>query len=322
MQPHNECRIHQQVVQIGCYWGVGGHTELYLLQGDTLAIVDTGVFDTPEQYIVPALEIYGLKLSDVDLILNTHGHHDHAGGNHDVVAASGAQVYVHAADVRTVEDPNYQFEHFFAQNDVLVGRTDRLEATRAHILQSAGTPTRVSRALQSDDVLDLGKGLSVRVVHIPGHTPGSVGFWWEREGMIFVGDSVLGMGGRVGGFPLIYDAPSYEESIGKLLALDVPVIGLGHHYRTPSVSRDSLHFAPDSAEFLKASLDCAHGIRDAMARAIRTRPGAGFHETARLATDYVAEWWPVVKGDDGLPNAGNTAALYSYWKVFNPTGDC
>jgi hypothetical protein len=86
VQPHNEFRIHPQVVQIGCYWGDGGHTELYLLQGDTLAIVDSGVNDTPTKYIAPALEIYGLTLHDVDLILNPHGHHDHAGGKGELVA--------------------------------------------------------------------------------------------------------------------------------------------------------------------------------------------------------------------------------------------
>ena len=69
MQPHNEFRFHPQVVQIGCYWGEGGHTELYLLQGDTLAIVDTGVHDSPTKYLAPALATYGLTLGDVELDL-------------------------------------------------------------------------------------------------------------------------------------------------------------------------------------------------------------------------------------------------------------
>jgi len=73
MQPHNEFRINAQAVQIGCYWGDGGHTDLYLLEGATLAIIDTGVSDTPSKYIAPALEPYGRTLADIDIILNTHG---------------------------------------------------------------------------------------------------------------------------------------------------------------------------------------------------------------------------------------------------------
>jgi glyoxylase-like metal-dependent hydrolase (beta-lactamase superfamily II) len=313
--PHNECRVHRQIVQIGCYWGNGGHTELYLLEGDSLAIVDTGVSTTPNDYIEPALAAYGRHLSDIDIILNTHGHHDHAGGNAQVVDASGAQVYVHERDARVVEDPDYQFDHFFAQNDTLVGRADRLDASRAALRESAGKHVRVTHALRDDEVIDLGHGLKLRVVPLPGHTEGSIGYYWEDEGIILIGDSVLGMGSRLGGFPLIYDAMPYEETIARLQALDPRVIGLGHHYRTMSASRDSMHYAPATSSYLQASLDCAHLIRDCLARAIGEMPEAGFLDTARRAVDIVAETRPVVRAEEGLPAAGGTAALYTYWKL-------
>jgi glyoxylase-like metal-dependent hydrolase (beta-lactamase superfamily II) len=305
-------------MQIGCYWGNGGHTELYLLEGDTLAIVDTGVSTTPLDYIEPALVAYGRHLADIDIILNTHGHHDHAGGNAQLVGASGAKVYVHERDVRVVEDPDYQFEHYFAQNDTLVGRADRLDASRAVMLESAGAPVTVTRALVDGEAIDLGRNLRLRVVPLPGHTDGSVGFFWEDEGIILIGDSVLGMGSRVGGFPLIYDAAPYEASIARLLALGPRVIGLGHHYRTPSTPRDSMHFGPAAPAYLLASLDCAHLVRDCLARAIHERPDAGFLEAARLAVEYASKRWPVVKGEDGVAAAGPTAALHSYWKVMKP----
>src|SRR5689334_7467838 len=73
---HTDFKFHPRITQVGCYWGNGGHTELYLLEGDRLAIVDTGVFDTPERFLVPALNAIGRELSDVDLVINTHGHHD------------------------------------------------------------------------------------------------------------------------------------------------------------------------------------------------------------------------------------------------------
>src|SRR5437867_2423660 len=47
MTPHTDLKFHRQLTQIGCYWGNGGHTELYLLEGDRLALIDTGVADTP-----------------------------------------------------------------------------------------------------------------------------------------------------------------------------------------------------------------------------------------------------------------------------------
>jgi hypothetical protein len=153
VQPHNEFRFHPQVVQIGCYWGEGGHTELYLLQGDTLAIVDTGVHDSPTKYLAPALATYGLTLGDVDLILNTHGHHDHTGGNGELVTVSGAKIWIHEADAQAAEDPDAQFDTYFVNRHVLVGQADRLEAARAAFKVNAGKSAKVDRKLVDGDVV-------------------------------------------------------------------------------------------------------------------------------------------------------------------------
>ena len=315
MQPHNEFRIHPQVVQIGCYWGEGGHTELYLLEGDTLAIVDTGVYDTPGRYIAPALEAYGRTLGDIDLILNTHGHHDHAGGNAELVAASGAKVWIHEADARVAEDPDYQFDTYFAIRQVLVGRPDRLDAARAKMKVSAGRSVKVDRQLVDGEVVDLGKGIQLRVIHTPGHTRGSVCFYWESEGLVMSGDSALGLSSRPGGLPLIYFPADFERSLDRLLGLDIAVLGLGHHYRTLSVPRDSVHFGPNAKAYLRASREIAAIIGDSLRRAKAARPGAGFLEVARAATDLVAERIPITKDEDGLPLYGSVEAFYGYWQL-------
>jgi glyoxylase-like metal-dependent hydrolase (beta-lactamase superfamily II) len=315
VQPHNEFRFHPRVVQIGCYWGSGGHTELYLLEGDTLAIVDTGVNDTPSRYIAPALESHGLTLGDVDLILNTHGHHDHAGGNAEMVSAAGAKVWIHEGDARVAEDPDYQFDTYFANRDVLVGRPDRLEASRAALKLTAGRPAKVDRQLKDGALLNLGKGISLRVVHTPGHTRGSVCYYWESQGLAICGDSVMGQGSRPGGFPLIYFPADYEQGIDRLLGMDIATLGLGHHYRTATVPRDSVHFGPNVNAYLRASREIADTIGDSLRRARSGRAQAGFLEVARAATDLAGERLPITKGEDGLPLTAGVEAFYGYWQL-------
>jgi len=315
MQPHNEFRFHPRVVQIGCYWGEGGHTELYLLEGDTLAVVDTGVNDTPSKYIAPALEAHGRTLADIGLILNTHGHHDHAGGNGALVASSGAKVWIHEADARVAEDPDYQFDTYFANRQILVGRPDRLGAAKAALKVTAGQPAKVDRTLREGDVIDLGKGIALRVLHTPGHTRGSVSYYWESEGLVLSGDAVLGLGSRPGGFPLIYSPADYERTIERLLGLDLAAVALGHHYRTLAVPRDSVHFGPNVRVYLQACREIADGIEAALRRAVAARPGADFFEVARAATDFAAERFPITKGEDGLPVAGGVEAFYGYWQL-------
>ena len=71
---------------------------LYLIQGDKIALVDTGTTNCPRQVLQPALAEVGLALSNIDLILNTHVHLDHTGGNLETKRASNATIHVHAAD--------------------------------------------------------------------------------------------------------------------------------------------------------------------------------------------------------------------------------
>ncbi len=314
MQPHNEFRFHPQVVQIGCYWGEGGHTELYLLQGDTLAIIDTGVHDTPARFIAPALQACGLRLEDVALILNTHGHHDHTGGNGELVVVSGAKVWVHGADARAAADPDYQFDTYFVNRHALVGRADRLDAARASLKVSAGRPTPVDRMLKDGEVIELGKGIRLRTVHTPGHTQGSVCYVWESQGIVFSGDSIMGLSSRPGGLPLIYYPAEYQRSLQRLRELDFSTLALGHHYRTLALPRDSVHFRGNANAYMEACQENADCLADAMRRAATVRPAAGFLDAARAATDLAAECLPIIKNEDGLALYGSVEAFYGAWK--------
>jgi predicted enzyme related to lactoylglutathione lyase len=67
-------------------------------------------------------------------------------------------------------------------------------------------------------VVDLGQGVRLRVVHTPGHTPGSVCFYWESGGILFTGDAIQGHGWRHGVTPLYFDA-EYVSSLDRIESL-------------------------------------------------------------------------------------------------------
>ncbi len=83
----------------------GGVVCLYIIRGSKLAIVDTGFANNPEDSLAPALDAIGLRLDEVDFILNTHGHPDHLGGNSVVKDASGATVHLHKEDLALADGP-------------------------------------------------------------------------------------------------------------------------------------------------------------------------------------------------------------------------
>jgi glyoxylase-like metal-dependent hydrolase (beta-lactamase superfamily II) len=316
MNVHTDFKFHPKVTQIGCYWGGGGHTELYLLEGERLAIVDTGSLDTPERYIAPALEATGRSLADVQVIINTHGHHDHAGGNAPLVAASGAEVWMPERDVDIAESLDAQFQQYFANNDLLIGREDRLAHSRAE-METLAQPTKVDRVIKDGEVLELGRGVRLRAIPTPGHTRGAVSFFWEEEGILFTGDAVPGAGSRPGGMPLIYFPHQYEETLARLLALDARTLCLGHHYFSLTLSRESVKVGEAVRQYLVEAGEVARLIGDSVQRAMAARPAAPFLEVARAATEELAPRLNLrLNPETGLAATQPVASIHAYWQLY------
>src|SRR4030081_1956676 len=84
----------------------GNAVHLYLVRGAKLALIDSGAADSPQAAVEPALHELGLDWTDLDFLLNTHGHVDHAGGNGELKAfAPAVQIAVHNADRYLLDGP-------------------------------------------------------------------------------------------------------------------------------------------------------------------------------------------------------------------------
>jgi hydroxyacylglutathione hydrolase len=78
----------------------------------------------------------------------------------------------------------------------------------------AGKPIRVTRRFADGDEIDFG-GVTLRVIHTPGHSPGSVSLFCPQEGALITADAIQ----PAGGLPLYADLTQSRESIRRLLAL-------------------------------------------------------------------------------------------------------
>ena len=84
------------------------------------------------------------------------------------------------------------------------------------------------------DVIDLGDR-ALEVLHLPGHSPGSIALWEESTGTLFSGDAIYDG-------PLLYDLPGasvadYIRTLRRLLTLEVETVHAGHD---PSFGRERL----------------------------------------------------------------------------------
>lgn len=206
---------------------------MYVVRGAKLAVIDTGYSFHPQAVLAPALAGAGLKLEEVDYILNTHGHPDHLGGNAALKDASGAKVHLHHADVNLAAGPE---AHFLSPSDPLTamrafGWQDQIVKREAFLRVRIGRDVGVDRVLEEGDRVSLGAGLDLLVVHSPGHTAGSVTFVLETEQIGFTGDAVQAWGSYAGVLPLYYDAPAYLQSLKRLAELQLKMLCLGHPFR-------------------------------------------------------------------------------------------
>lgn len=286
----------------------GGNVFLYLLKGDRIAVVDTGVEHTPSEVLQPALAGMGLALSDIDLILNTHAHLDHAGGNGEMKKLSRASICLHRDDLFMADSVQAQVEFMTAPLIALDFSREAVGERAEHTIANTGQAVGADVVLSEDDTVDLGKGIVLRVVHNPGHTPGSISYFWESEGIMLTGDGVPGMGSRPGGYPLYFDACSYRRSLAKLSRMDFRMMCLGHAYLGGTLVNHPIREGADCMLFLKGAIRTADTIHQAAVDAVRRMPGAGRRELAlAMVSELVYSIPQVLVRETGMPGAAAAA---------------
>ena len=138
---------------------------LLLLRGGEPAMVDTGFVGHAEQTAAWARAQTGY----VALVVNTHWHSDHVGGN-GLLQAAGAGIAASAPDAQAVarRDPG---------------------CCLAEYLDQPVSPYTVDLPLDDGQTLRLGDA-DWLVVHTPGHTPGHLALWQPEERLLVVGDAL------------------------------------------------------------------------------------------------------------------------------------
>jgi len=165
-------------IEANCYIAYDDGTKEALL-------IDPGVYDERVSGFIKD------KSLAVKYIVNTHGHYDHIEGN----KAFGYPVLIHEEDKECLSNP----------------------VRNLSIISGYSIPSvEPYRLLKDQDVIQL-NGLSFKVIHTPGHSPG--GITLECEGVLFSGDTLFCQG--VGRTDIPFSSQkALEESLAKLMHYD------------------------------------------------------------------------------------------------------
>jgi len=201
-------KITKEIFQVG-----GGQltssedAAIYLINfDDHAALVDAGCGDAQDR-LLANIRSCGIKLEQIEYLLLTHCHYDHTGGVKALKDLLKCQIVAHALDAP-----------FLEQGDNVV--------TAANWYGTKIQPFQVDHKISgSQEEISLGDRV-IQAIHTPGHSPGSMVYLTESEGMkVLFGQDIHG--------PLHPDLKSnavdYQRSLALMLSLEADILCEGHH---------------------------------------------------------------------------------------------
>lgn len=183
-------------------------------------VVDEGtgyavMIDAPKDISIEVMRMVNENDWEVLCLINTHGHWDHIADNSEIVSRTAAKIAIHEKDAPLLENPKmFMFDLPF-----------KIEGIKPDILLNDG------------DIIEVGN-LRFKVLHTPGHTPGGICLYMEKEKVLFSGDTLFS--GTIGRTDL--PGGSFEQLVNsiqeKLFKLNDSVIVYPGHGPSTSIGRE------------------------------------------------------------------------------------
>ncbi len=153
----------------------------------------------------------------VDLIINTHFHRDHSGGNH---LFPNAKIYAHPLDTPAMQSAEV-FCEYYGLNE-----PDNAFLKPGMLGWLNFKPSHISKHIEDGDIIDLGK-TKLEVIHTPGHTPGHCVLYDRGRDVLYSGDiDLTGFGPWYGN--AVSNVDDFIRSIEKIIELAPKIILSAH----------------------------------------------------------------------------------------------
>jgi len=194
---------------------------IILIVEKELTLIDVGLYGSSTQ-IVDFIRRLGRSVEEIGLIIITHNHFDHMGGLAELRELTRARVAAHKAGIVNIN------EELPFPGGRGIGRLLRFRpfsSLRQHLTLK---PEDVDILLEGGEVLEPLGGL--KVIHTPGHSPGSISLFSPGNKLLFVGDALVRSRKSLG-LPhkmVSIDRTQAIDSAREMAQLDFDILCFGH----------------------------------------------------------------------------------------------
>jgi hydroxyacylglutathione hydrolase len=199
-----------------------GGVNCYLVKtGADFILIDTG-YASKHAALDREMEKAGCRPGNLKLIVLTHGDSDHAGNGACLREKYGAPIAMHPDDWGMVERGDMGWNRKPKPDKMSI--VFKILGALVMTFSAASRFDLFKPDVAVDDGFDLSKyGAAARILHIPGHSKGSIGVL-TAGGDLFCGDLLYNMPG----FFVADDAAAYNASLKRLAGLDIKTVYPGH----------------------------------------------------------------------------------------------
>ncbi|MDQ0219077.1 MBL fold metallo-hydrolase [Peribacillus cavernae] len=258
-----------------------GDVNVYIIKGDTLTLIDTGLqTEQGKEALEQGLEDIGLSINDIEQIVLTHHHPDHAGGlglfseNVPVYGHPNNQRFLHMTD--EFMDEHEQFYLDFALKLGVPSEYKRMIAQIRRSAQFISQRMLRSALLEGDSIPGHSEW---KVIETPGHAQSHISLYREKDGVMIGGDHLLE---KISPNPLMEpplqkgsERPKpllqYNASLKKWLDIPISLLYTGHGNEVFDVPG-----------LIKKQMGRQHGRAMSVKKMLEEKPSTGFEICRQL----------------------------------------
>lgn len=193
---------------------------VYLIEDrDEAVLIDAHIGTESDTLLNRIQEI--VELDKLKTVILTHGHMDHIGACPAIQEKTNAEIAAHIADAQYIESPWTQFTTLYQDYEISP------QAHQDFMTMVGGKATKITNPLHGGEIIRVGS-MKLRIVHIPGHSPGSIYIYEPDTKTIFTGDALVPSHVYQTTLGIFQDAVNYIQSLEHLSKLDVETICPGH----------------------------------------------------------------------------------------------